>query len=64
VTINAAWQGREDKTKGSIEVGKRADFLILSGNPLTVDALDLRSIKVVSTYKNGELVYDSREWVS
>jgi predicted amidohydrolase YtcJ len=54
ITIDAAWQGREDKIKGSIEVGKKADLVVLSKNPLKVqDADSIKDISVISTYKNG-----------
>jgi predicted amidohydrolase YtcJ len=33
VTLDAAWQNREDDRKGSIEVGKQADLVILGGDP-------------------------------
>ncbi len=61
VTIGAAWQGKEDTIKGSIEAGKKADLVILSDNPLTVESGQIGSISVVSTYKNGELVYSFPE---
>jgi predicted amidohydrolase YtcJ len=57
VTINAAYQIFEDRTKGSIEPGKLADFVVLSDNPLTVDPMTLRDIEVVETIKQGKSVY-------
>ncbi len=36
ITINSAWQSKEQNTKGSIEVGKKADLIILSDNPLQI----------------------------
>ena len=56
-TINAAYQFFEEDHKGSIEVGKLADFIILSRNPLEIDPLDLRSLEVLQTIKEGETVY-------
>ena len=35
VTIDAAWQARLEHDRGSIEVGKLADLVVLSGDPLT-----------------------------
>jgi predicted amidohydrolase YtcJ len=59
VTINAAWQIGEDGDKGSLATGKRADLVVLDGNPLTVDAAKIHSIKVVATIKDGKTIYGS-----
>ena len=57
VTINAAYQYFEEDLKGSLEVGKIADLVILSDNPLTVSPDKINEIEVLSTYKNGINVY-------
>jgi len=57
VTINAAWQHREEREKGTLEVGKEADFVILSANPLKVEHDKLRQIKVLGTINDGEVIY-------
>ncbi len=57
VTINAAYQYFEEDTKGSIEVGKLADLVILDGNPLTVGPMAINDIKVVETIKEGQPIY-------
>jgi predicted amidohydrolase YtcJ len=57
MTLWAAYQHFEDETKGSIEVGKLADFAILSDNPLTIDPLKIAGIKVVETIKQGKTIY-------
>ena len=59
VTINAAWQIREDAQKGSLSAGKQADFVILGSNPLTSDPAKLHEIKVVATINDGEPIYGS-----
>ncbi len=55
VTINAAKQHREGKTKGSLVVGKLADLVILSRNPVKVPPLDIDKIAVVQTIKEGKV---------
>ncbi|WP_328350089.1 amidohydrolase [Mycobacterium sp. NBC_00419] len=57
ITINAARQYREDDLKGSLEVGKLADLVVLDGNPLTVDPMAIKDIGVVETIKEGQTVY-------
>ena len=57
MTIWAAHQHFEEATKGSIEVGKLADFVMLSDNPMTTDPERLAELKVVETIKEGVSVY-------
>jgi predicted amidohydrolase YtcJ len=57
LTLWAAEQYFEEKSKGSIEVGKLADFVVLSGNPLTIERTRLLELKVEETIKEGASVY-------
>jgi hypothetical protein len=57
LTIWPAWQHFEEKSKGTIEVGKLADFVILSDNPLTVPQEQLADLKVLETIKEGVSIY-------
>jgi predicted amidohydrolase YtcJ len=57
MTIWAAHQHFEEATKGSIEVGKLADFVVLSDNPLSVDPEALAALKVVETIKEGASIH-------
>ena len=52
-TIFAAYQIFEEDTKGSIEPGKLADFVVLSENPLVIDPMQLKDIEVLETIKEG-----------
>jgi predicted amidohydrolase YtcJ len=57
ITINAARQYYEDDSKGSLEVGKLADLVVLERNPLSVDPTAIKDIKVVETIKDGSTIY-------
>ena len=54
VTINAANHLNQEDHIGSIKVGKKADFVILDQNPLTVNPENLKDIKVISTIFEGK----------
>ncbi|CAN5409498.1 amidohydrolase [soil metagenome] len=57
ITIDAARQYSEEADKGSLEVGKIADFVVLDRNPLTVDPMAIKDITVLETIKEGRTVY-------
>ncbi len=41
----------------ALEVGKLADMVILSDNPLTIDPMKINTIRVMETIKEGKTVY-------
>lgn len=53
VTVDAAYQLHMDREIGSIEIGKRADFAVLSDSPLEVDPMAIRDIAVRGTMVGG-----------
>lgn len=57
VTINGAYQYFEEDTKGSLEVGKLADMVILDKNPLEIPSKELDTIKVLETIKEGKTIF-------
>lgn len=61
VTIHAAYQYGEERQKGSIEPGKRADFVILNRNPLACPIGELRTIRVLETIRQGKTVYSGQD---
>jgi predicted amidohydrolase YtcJ len=61
MTIWPAWQHFEERTKGSLEVGKLADLVILSADPTAVDPLQIEKIQVLETIKAGRSIYRRRE---
>jgi predicted amidohydrolase YtcJ len=59
VTIHAAHQYFEEGQKGSLTPGKRADLVMLSADPLRVDPLQIRTIRVLETIKDGQTIYQN-----
>jgi predicted amidohydrolase YtcJ len=57
MTIWAAYSSFEDKERGSITVGKQADFTILQKDIMTEKIDSLRSIKTNGVYIAGEKVW-------
>ena len=60
MTKNAAYQHFEDDIKDTIEVGKQADFVVLSEDPLGVDSSNLLNINVVATYSRGIEIFNAK----
>lgn len=57
MTIWAALSNFEEETKGSLEVEKFADFVILNRDIMTVEEDELLKARVTATYVNGEKVF-------
>ncbi len=57
VTRSAAYQYGEEKEKGSLQTGKKADFVLLDRNPYETAPEKLLDIAVLETYRNGECIY-------
>lgn len=57
ITSWSAYQHFEEHQKGTLEVGKLADMIILEKNPLKVSAKEIKKIKVLETIKDGVVVY-------
>ena len=58
-TINAAYAMKQDATTGSLEVGKRADLVVLDRDILTIDPETIQDTKVLATYLDGRLVHSA-----
>ncbi len=59
-TKNAAYATHKEKLTGTIEVGKLADLVVLDRNPLDVDPVEIRKIKILATIVGGRVVYASK----
>jgi predicted amidohydrolase YtcJ/heat shock protein HslJ len=57
MTVWASAQYGEQASKGTLEVGKLADMVILDKDPLSVKAMELRDIKVMETLKEGVTIF-------
>ncbi|NQU37014.1 MAG: amidohydrolase family protein [Actinobacteria bacterium] len=58
ITVDAAWQIHADD-RGTLEVGKRADYAVLSDNPWTSDVDGWDSITCLETRIDGEIAYQA-----
>lgn len=60
-TLDAAYAGFAEKKVGSLEPGKRADFVILAEDPLAIDPAQMRNLTVRATYVDGKAVYSAEK---
>ena len=58
-TTDAAYASFEEQDKGSLSLGKLADFVLLSSDPFVMKPEDLRNLKVLETYVGGRQVFSS-----
>lgn len=60
-TVNAAYQYKEELSKGTIAKGMLADLVELDRNPLKVGADEIKNIRVLQTIKHGKRLYNSEQ---
>lgn len=61
-TINGAWQDHQDNIRGSIEIGKLADFTIIGEDILTIDPNRIHEIPILYTIVGGKVVYKNPKY--
>jgi predicted amidohydrolase YtcJ len=59
-TSDAAYASFDEASLGKLALGHRADFVILGGDPLTVPAAELPKLPVLSTWVDGEKVFEAK----
>lgn len=59
LTLWPAWQHFEEDNKGSIEVGKLADFVLLAEDPTAIDSEKLDENRVLATIKENTVIYEA-----
>ncbi|GIL38995.1 amidohydrolase [Roseiterribacter gracilis] len=60
LTRGPAYASFEEKTRGTIEVGKRADLTVLDKDPLVIPIADVPKMKIEMTLVDGDIVYESK----
>jgi predicted amidohydrolase YtcJ len=60
ITAWAAYQAFEENQKGSLKAGKLADLVILDKNPMKIAPMDLTTLKVMATIKEGKTIYEAK----
>jgi predicted amidohydrolase YtcJ len=60
MTIWGAYANFEEDEKGSIEVGKNADFIMLDRDIIKVSERRILKARIVATILNGNVVYSNR----
>jgi predicted amidohydrolase YtcJ len=60
-TINGAYQMKLDDRQGSIEVGKRADMIVLDRNLFEIPASEISDATVTATIFDGRTVYKKED---
>jgi predicted amidohydrolase YtcJ len=61
-TLGAAFAGRREKTEGSLEPGKLADFILLDRDLFQIEPSEIGKTEVLITVVGGKVVYQSPNW--
>jgi predicted amidohydrolase YtcJ len=61
-TLGAAFAGRREKTEGSLEPGKLADFIVLDRDLFKIEPSEIGKTEVLLTVVGGKVVYESPNW--
>jgi hypothetical protein len=61
-TLGSAWFSNEEEKKGSIEVGKFADLVVLTDDYFSIDEEKIKNIQSVLTIVGGKVVYAINEF--
>jgi predicted amidohydrolase YtcJ len=59
-TINAAFALKQEATTGSLEPGKRGDFIVLDRDIFALDPFDIHNTQVLATYLDGREIYKAK----
>ncbi|WP_435346127.1 amidohydrolase [Haloarchaeobius sp. HRN-SO-5] len=58
-TLGGAYAAFDEDRLGTVELGKKADLVVLEDSPWAVDPEDLQDVEVTTTLVDGEVVYDA-----
>ena len=61
-TLGAAFAGRREKTEGSLEPGKLADFIVVDRDLFKIEPSEIHQTNVLLTAVGGKVVYESPDW--
>ncbi|MGB9109294.1 MAG: amidohydrolase family protein, partial [Telluria sp.] len=59
-TLDAAYAGHQEKTLGSLEAGKYADFIVIDRDLFTISPYDIYQTTVLETWVAGRQVYQKK----
>ncbi len=58
-TWSPSYTAGEEKNRGTLEIGKKADFAVLSKDIFSIDTMEILDIKLVATVVDGKTIYSS-----
>ncbi|MEM7276927.1 MAG: amidohydrolase [Pseudomonadota bacterium] len=59
-TVDAAWGTHDDQDRGTLQVGKFADFVVLSQNIFDIDPTEISETAVLKTVMNGRVTFNAK----